>query len=71
MARAALRWRVNTLADNTGVGWARLQQMEKADGVPSAREEIIEKVRQVFEDAGVIFLDADDTSGVGVRLKVD
>lgn len=68
MARAALRWRVTTLAENTGVNWARLQQMEKADDVPSARPDILEKVRRTFEEAGVEFLD-DQEQGIGVRLK--
>ena len=70
MARAALRWRVNTLADNSGVNWARVQQMEKAEGVPSARAEVLEQIRKVFEDAGIVFIDAGEKGGPGVRLKV-
>ena len=31
MARVALKWRVDDLSKATGVGWARIQNMEKSD----------------------------------------
>ena len=31
MARTALKWRVDDLSKETGVGWARIQNMEKSN----------------------------------------
>ena len=69
MARAALRWKVDDLADATGLTWARVQQMERADEVPSASEQKLKMVRQVLEEAGVVFIAEDDIAGPGVRVR--
>jgi len=69
MARAALRWKVDDLAEATGLTWARVQQMERADDVPSASEQNLKTVRQVLEDAGVVFIAEDDSAGPGVRVR--
>ena len=69
MARAALRWKVDDLADATGLTWARVQQMERADEVPSAAEQKLKMVRQVLEEAGVVFIAEDDIAGPGVRVR--
>lgn len=69
MARAALRWKVDDLAEATGLSWARVQQMERADDVPSASEQNLKMVRQVLEEAGVVFIAEDDIAGVGVRVR--
>jgi len=69
MARAALHWRVNTLAEKSGVNWARMQQMEKSNDVPSAPAESLEKVKNLFEAEGVEFTQSED-GWVGVRIKI-
>lgn len=69
MARAALRWKVDDLAEATGLSWARVQQMERADDVPSASEQNLKMVRQVLEEAGVVFIAEDDVAGPGVRVR--
>lgn len=68
MARAALRWRIDHLADATGLTYARLQRMERDDGSPGASPEQLEAVRAALTAAGVVFLDADGALGVGVRI---
>jgi DNA-binding Xre family transcriptional regulator len=68
MARAALRWRVDKLADSSGISWANIQKMEKEDDVPSAPEQHLQKVKNIFEEHGVIFLDQDKDGRVGVQF---
>ena len=68
MARVGLGWKVVTLAERADVPWARLQHIEREDGVPSARPEILEKIRETLEAEGVMFLAAADGMGPGVRL---
>lgn len=68
MARAALRWRIDHLADATGLTYARLQRMERDDGPPGGSPEQVEAVRAALTTAGVVFLDPDGELGVGVRV---
>jgi transcriptional regulator with XRE-family HTH domain len=68
LARAALRWRVDDLADASGISWARIQQMEREDDVPSAPEKHLKKVRKIFEEHGIVFLDQDKNGLVGVQF---
>ncbi len=68
MARVGLGWKVVTLAERADVPWARLQHIEREDGVPSARPEIMEKIQATLEAEGVMFLDPADGMGPGVRL---
>jgi hypothetical protein len=42
--------------------------MEAADGIPAGLSKNLELVQRALEDAGVIFIDADE-EGPGVRLK--
>ena len=69
MARAALRWRVDHLAEATGLTYARIQQMERTDGVPNVAPDQLEAVHRAFSEAGVVLLDEDDENGLGVRLR--
>jgi len=69
MARAALGWTVTTLAEKADVTWARLQHIEREDGVPSARPETMEKLRATLEANGVLFLAPEAGTGPGVRLS--
>jgi hypothetical protein len=69
MARAALHWRVNTLAEKAGINWARMQQMEKSNSVPSAPEESLASVKQLLESEGVVFTNSDD-GWVGIKIRI-
>ena len=66
MARAALHWTFDDLAERAGLGKATVRRFE-AEGT-DARTSTAAKIRDAFEAAGVTFLD-DDGNGPGVRLK--
>lgn len=70
MARAALKWSTQKLAEAAGIGVNTINRFE--DG-QDARLSTVEKMRSTLEAAGIIFL-ADGQSidgGPGVRLKKD
>ncbi len=69
-ARALIRWSAQNLADESGVSWKTIQRMEAADGMPSATAKNLKAIQDTLEDAGVIFIDADE-EGPGVRLKAN
>ena len=68
-ARALLKWSAQNLADHSGVTWRTIQRLESEVGIPASRTKNLIKIRQVLEDAGVVFLDQNEESGPGVRLK--
>ncbi len=68
-ARALLRWRAQDLADRTGLTLRTIQRFESEIGIPGSRTKNLMTLRQVLEDAGVIFIDQNEESGPGVRLK--
>lgn len=48
MARAFLRWSIDDLAKKSGVGASTIKRMETFDGVPSARVENLQAIRDTF-----------------------
>lgn len=68
-ARALLKWSAQNLADHSGVTWRTIQRLESEVGIPASRTKNLIKIRQVLEDAGVVFIDQGDGGGPGVRLK--
>jgi transcriptional regulator with XRE-family HTH domain len=66
MARAALGWGVRDLAKKAGIAANTVSRYENGSGATVAT---VEAMRKVLEDAGVIFVPADETGGPGVRLK--
>jgi transcriptional regulator with XRE-family HTH domain len=66
MARAALGWGVRELASAAGVTPNTVSRCETAGGGQVAT---IEGIQTALEKAGVIFIKADETGGVGVRLS--
>ncbi len=69
-ARALLRWSAAELAIRSGLSERTVQRMEAAEGVPAGLTKNLELVQKTLEDAGVIFIDADE-EGPGVRLRGD
>lgn len=69
MARAALHWTVAQLADKAELNWARAQVLERTDGIPTVSEDTLAKIRLVFEQSGIVFIDGDPQIGPGVRLR--
>ena len=68
-ARALLRWNQDQLAEASGVGLATIKRMETREGSVGGYAEKVWKVQRALEEAGIIFIEEDDVSGVGVRLK--
>ncbi len=69
-ARGLLGWSQSQLAETSGVGLSTIRRMEGSDGPLRGTAGNVWKVQQALEDAGVIFIDADD-EGPGVRLRGD
>jgi len=66
MARIALDWGVRELADATGLNVNTVSRFESGKKANATTPKLI---RQAFEAAGVLFIDADETADEGVRLK--
>lgn len=48
MARAFLRWTIEDLAQKSGVGVTTIKRMETFDGIPGARVENLQAIRDTF-----------------------
>jgi hypothetical protein len=70
-ARAMLRWRLEDLAERSGLSFATVQRAEAVDGLPAMTARNLMTIKTTFEKAGIIFLDGDYTGrgGPGVRLR--
>ena len=67
MARAALGWSVNKLAENCEVGVRTINRIEAQAGLPTATPGNLRLIRTTLEVAGIEFI-GDATNGPGVRL---
>ncbi len=67
MGRAAVGWSVRELARNVGVTPNTISRIENGG---DALASTMERLQTALENAGVIFIDADD-EGPGVRLRGD
>ena len=67
-ARGLLGWSQSQLAEASGVGLSTIRRMEASGGPLRGTAGNVWKVQQALEEAGVIFIDADD-DGPGVRLR--
>ena len=67
MARAALDWSIDVLAEKTDVSSRTIKRIEAQVGIPVATEANLRLIRETLQDAGIEFIgDADE--GPGVRL---
>ena len=67
-ARAILGWRQEDLSKASGVGTATIHRIEKSNQPVTGYASTIVRIQEALEDAGVLFIDADDAAGVGLRL---
>lgn len=67
--RALLGWTQTNLAEYSEVSLATIAKMELNDGLITGNKVTKSAIRRAFEDADIMFIDADDGGGVGVRLK--
>jgi transcriptional regulator with XRE-family HTH domain len=67
-ARALLGWRQEDLSRASGVGTATIHRIEKSNQPITGYVSTIMRIQAAFEDAGVLFIDGDETAGIGLRL---
>ena len=67
MARAALGWSIEQLADRTEVSSRTIKRIEAQSGSPAATAANLRLIRTTLEAAGIEFI-GDATDGPGVRL---
>jgi DNA-binding XRE family transcriptional regulator len=67
MARAALRWNVKELGRQAHIDSNTVVRFE--NGKHKSNETTMRAIKAAFEAAGLIFIDADETAGAGVREK--
>ncbi len=68
-ARAMLRWSASKLSEMSGVSLPTISRMELSKGVPKSLSTNLQAIQNALEVAGVIFIDQNEGSGPGVRLK--
>ena len=64
-----LEWTQPQLAEASGLSMMSIRRMEGPSGPGQRSAGNVEAVRKALDDAGVMFLSADDVGGPGVRLK--
>jgi DNA-binding XRE family transcriptional regulator len=72
MARAALAWTVRDLAEKAGVHRNTIVRVEAGDASPHGSTYAV--IRRALEDAGVVFIDAEDgvhSGGAALRCGVE
>lgn len=67
MARAALGWSIDTLAQNTSISTRTIKRIESEGGFGRATPANLKLIRETLEAAGVEFVGAPG-EGPGVRL---
>ena len=67
-ARAILGWRQEDLSKASGVGTATIHRIEKSNQPVTGYASTIVRIQEALEDAGVSFIDDDETAGIGLRL---
>lgn len=68
-ARALLDWSAKDLADRAGLSMRTVIRAERTSGVPRMRTDTLDAIQLTLEQAGVIFVDANQHAGPGVRLR--
>jgi hypothetical protein len=66
MARAALQWDVAMLAAKAGLAAEAVSELERGLTSPPP---VSDAVRYALEQAGVTFIAADESGGIGIRLR--
>lgn len=72
-ARMLLGMTPEQLADRAGISVSTVERLESSDPGAEDNAEVLDGIRSILEDAGVIFIDERTTSaagGFGVRLSV-
>ena len=68
-ARGLLGWSQKDLSERADLGFATIQRAERDSATIKGTVDTVVKIQTAFEEAGIIFIDADDRHGPGVRLS--
>ncbi len=68
-ARGLVEFSQTQLAEASGLALSTIRRMEVDGGTLKSSVENVLKVQRALEDAGVIFIDQNEDSGPGVRLR--
>jgi len=69
MARSALRWSAQELADRTGLALKTVQRIEAVNGIPPSHTVTLVDLQAILEAAGIEFIGTPD-DGPGIRIYV-
>jgi hypothetical protein len=67
-ARALIRWSAQELANASSVGVTTIRRAELTQSETKLTRANDQAIRRALEEAGVEFIDAENTEGPGVRL---
>ena len=68
IARTAVRWTAEDLAENSGVGARTIKRIEKTAGLPDSTISTMSKLKTTLESAGIEFIGTPD-DGPGIRIR--
>lgn len=67
-ARALLGWKQEELAKNAKIGLATIQRLERGSGPLMAHVSTAVKIETCLKQAGILFIESDNSAGEGVRF---
>lgn len=62
-------WGQIDLADRSGVAASTVKRLEVKPGQLGGNAETVWKLQRALEEAGIVFINEDDSGGPGVRLR--
>jgi transcriptional regulator with XRE-family HTH domain len=67
-ARALLGWRQEDIADAAKISVATIRRIESQEELLTGNVSTLLKIQAAFEQAGIQFIDEDETGGFGLRM---
>jgi len=70
IARAALRWSAQDLAERAGLALKTVQRLETFDGIPGSHTNTVATIQATLEAAGIEFIGSpDDAPGIRIHPR--
>ena len=67
-ARALLGWRQEDIAEAAKISVATIRRIESQEELLTGNVSTLLKIQAAFEQAGIQFIDEDETGGFGLRM---
>ena len=67
-ARALLGWRQEEIAQAAKISVATIRRIESQEELSTGNVSTLLKIQAAFEQAGIQFIDEDETGGFGLRM---